>query len=312
MSLFYEKEGISIYQEDNLELLRTLPEGCVNLIYCDILYNTGKVFDDYSDDLGDPEEATEWYRPRIQEMKRVLASNGSIFIHCNWRMDSYMRILMDEIFGTNCFRNRIYRQHSKERGFYANFDSQVDVILYYVKNPRSFVFHELRGDSRRIVPLFENGDLEGRDDVRCIDGNVIDLKALNKHWLVSVPQFERLKEAGEVQLIKGLPYRFSNVIPVGNLWNEPEMLDTYARTDVADAYDTPKPEAVLDRIIRIASDPDDVVADFFLGGGTTAVVAKKLGRRFIGCDVSAKACEVTTKKLGVEGTVPDDPRRARE
>ena len=297
MSLYYEQDGIKIYREDNIELLRSIPSDSVNLIYCDILYNTGKIFDDYSDNLGAPDEATEWYRPRIEEMKRVLAPNGSIFIHCNWRMDSYMRILMDEVFGTGCFRNRIYRQHSKERGFFANFDSQVDIILYYVKDSRNFVFHELRGESKQIVPLFENGDLAGRDDVREFEGEAIDLKALNKHWLISNAQFNDMKAAGEVQLIDGLPYRFSNVIPVGNLWNEPEMYDTYTRTDVADAYDTPKPEAVLDRIIRVASDPGDLVADFFLGGGTTAVVARKLGRKFIGCDISVKACEVTVKKL---------------
>lgn len=297
MSLYYSKDDIQIHNQDNLELLKSLPENSINLIYCDILYNTGKVFDDYSDDLGNPEEAMEWYRPRITEMKRVLAENGSIFIHCNWRMDSYMRILMDEIFGTNCFRNRIYRQHSKERGFFANFDSQVDIILYYVKNHKSFVFHELRGESKRIVPLFENGVLEGRGDVRFFGEEKIDLKSMNKHWLISPAQFEDMIKAGEVQLINGLPYRFSNVIPVGNLWNEPEMLDTYTRTDTADAYDTPKPEGVLDRIIRIATDPGDLVADFFLGGGTTAVVSKKLGRRFIGCDISEKACGVTVSKL---------------
>jgi len=297
MGLYYENDGARVYLEDNLELLRELPEGSVNLIYCDILYNTGKVFDDYSDDLGTPDEATEWYRPRIEQMRRVLAPNGSIFIHCNWRMDSYMRILMDEVFGTNCFRNRIYRKHSRERGFYANFDSQMDIILYYVKNPRKFVFHELQGDANRIVPLYENGELEGRSDTRVVNGETVDLKALNKHWLVSVPQLADMEHAGEVLLINGLPYRFSKVIPVGNLWDGPEMLDTYTRTDTAEAYDTPKPEAVLDRIIRIASEPGDLVADFFLGGGTTAVVAKKLGRRFIGCDISRKACDVTVGKL---------------
>lgn len=297
MSIYYDKDDIKIYQDDNLELLKSIPEGSINLIYCDILYNTGKVFDDYSDDLGNPDEAMEWYRPRLLEMKRTLSANGSIFIHCNWRMDSYMRILMDEIFGTSCFRNRIYRQHSRERGFFSNFDSQVDIILYYVKDPKNFVFHEIRGESKKIVPLFENGYLEGRDDIRYVDDKAIDLKSINKHWLINAAQFGNMIEAGEVKIIDGLPYRFSNVIPVGNLWNEPEMLDTYTRISVADAYDTPKPEAVLDRIIKVASDPGDTVADFFLGGGTTAVVAKKLGRKFIGCDISAKACEVTVRKI---------------
>ena len=97
----YDKDGIVIYNEDNLNVLRNMPDESVNLIYCDILYNTGKNFDDYNDNLGTPYMAIEWYRPRFEEMKRVLTSNGSIFIHCNWRLDSYIRILMDEIFVFN-------------------------------------------------------------------------------------------------------------------------------------------------------------------------------------------------------------------
>lgn len=308
MSLYYSQGDILIYQDDNLKVLRKLPSSYINLIYCDILYNTGKIFDDYSDNLGSAMEAMEWYRPRIQEIHRVLAVNGSVFIHCNWRLDSYMRILMDEVFGANCFRNRIYRQHSNKRGFLANFDSQVDIILYYVKDPENFVFNELHGDNCQIVPLFENGNLTGRDDIRYYEGEAINLKALNKHWLVSPSQFADITKAGEVQIINGLPYRFSTVIPIGNLWNEPEMLDKYTRTDTADVYDTPKPEAVLDRIISMASNPNDLVADFFMGGGTTAVVAKKLGRRFIGCDISSKACDVTIKKI-TEGCQGENFRR---
>ena len=159
MTEYYNKHDIVIYKCDNLELLRSMSDKSVNLIYCDILYNTGKVFDDYNDNLGTPKEAVEWYRPRFEEMKRVLKANGSIFIHCNWRLDSYIRILLDEIFGPECFRNRIYRKHSEERGFYSNFDSQMDIILYYVKDPTRFVFHETRGDKPQIVPLFENGYL---------------------------------------------------------------------------------------------------------------------------------------------------------
>lgn len=296
-NLYYESDGIRIYNQDNFDLLRQLPTESINLIYCDILYNTGKKFDDYDDNLGTPESAIEWYAPRISQMKRVLTKNGSIFIHCNWRLDSYMRILMDKIFGTNCFRNRIYRQHSGTRGFYSNFDSQIDIILYYTKSPDDFVFNEIHGTKPIIVPLFENGYYEGRDDVRFVDGNAIDLKSFNKHWLISKKQFDKMMSNNEVKLIDGLPYRFSTVVPVGNLWNESEMWDKYTRTGVADAYDTPKPEAVLERIIKIASNEKDTVADFFLGGGTTAVVAKKLGRKGIFCDISSKACDVTIHKL---------------
>ena len=297
MKTYYKTSVTEIKLGDNLEFLRSLPDESVALIYCDVLYNTGKKFEDYNDNLGTPWEAIEWYRPRIVEMRRVLKSNGSIFLHCNWRLDSYLRVLMDEVFGGECFRNRIYRQHSGIRAFYSNFDSQVDIILYYAKDPKNFVFKETHADSPRIVPLYENGVLAGRDDVRYFEGEAIDVAAMGKHWLVYPEQFKKMAEAGEVRIIDGLPYRFSTVVPVGNMWTEEEMLDSYSRTDLAEVYDTPKPEAVLERIIRTCSHEGDTVADFFMGGGTTAVVAAKLGRKFLGCDISRKACEVTVRKL---------------
>ena len=297
MSLYYQDGGIQIYHEDNIELLRRLPNRSINLIYCDILYNTGKEFDDYSDNLGSPKEAMEWYRPRIEEMKRVLTDDGSIFIHCNWRLDSYMRILMDEIFGGRNFRNRIHRKHSGERGFYENFDSQVDTILYYVKDNENFVFKEMHGTMPKVVPLFENGYLEERSETRIFRGVEINLAERNKHWLISQKQFDNMIKKGQVQIVNGLPYRFSTVIPVGNLWIEDCMLDNYTRTDTAEVYDTPKPDAVLERIISICSNEGDTVADFFMGGGTTAVVAKRLNRKGIFCDINKKACYTAVLKL---------------
>lgn len=298
MKEFYRSSGIVIYNDDNLEVLQNIPNNSVNLIYCDILYNTGKVFDDYNDNLGNPYQALAWYRPRIQQMKRVLTANGSIFLHCNWRLDSYIRILMDEIFTVECFRNRIYRKHSNERGFYKNFDSQVDTILYYVKDSHNFVFNEITEHQAHLVPIFENGFLEGRSETRyTTDGTAINLKKYNKHWLISLKEFDILLKKNELRLIDNLPYRFSNVKALGNLWSSPDMLDTYSRIALSDAYDTPKPEAVLNTIISICSNKGDTVADFFLGGGTTAVVTKKLHRKGIFCDISQKACSVTVQKL---------------
>ena len=297
MKKYYNKDNQVIYNMDNLELLKELKSNSIDLIYCDILYNTGKVFDDYNDNLGNSKEATEWYRPRLTEMKRVLKDNGSIFLHCNWRMDSYIRVLMDELFGEKNFRNRIYRKHSEERGFFKNFDSQIDIILYYTKSVDNFTFNELIDDIERITPLYENGYIKGRSIVLNIDNKEIDLKELNKHLLISENRLNYLISKNEVVLIDNLPYRKTYSKPIGNLWNEEEMLDNYSRNKVSDTYDTPKPEAVLDRIIRMCSNENDTVADFFLGGGTTAVVAKKLNRKGIYCDISKKACDTTISKL---------------
>jgi DNA modification methylase len=297
MKAYYENKDIKIYNVDNIELLRNLESESINLIYCDILYNTGKVFDDYNDNLGSPMEALEWYRPRMEEMKRVLAKNGSIFIHCNWRLDSYMRILMDEVFSERCFRNRIYRKHSDERGFFSNFDSQMDTILYYVKDATNFVFNEIKDNRLKLAPLLENGYVPEKNKVIEFNGEEIDPSKQNKHLIINEKQFEILKNRNEVIIIDGIPYRCSYAKPMGNLWNEPDMLDTYNRNKEAEVYDTPKPEAILERIINICSNPGETVADFFMGGGTTAVVTKRLGRKGIFCDISKKACDVTIDKL---------------
>ena len=78
-----------IYCMDNLELLKQIPDESIDLIYNDILYNTGKKFKDYDDNLGTPQEAIEWYRPRLVEMKRVLKDIGSIYLQCDCRLVQY-------------------------------------------------------------------------------------------------------------------------------------------------------------------------------------------------------------------------------
>ena len=297
MKKYYEKYNQVIYNCDNLDLLRELDSNSINLIYCDILYNTGKKFDDYNDNLGSSFDAVEWYRPRIMEMKRVLKDNGSIFLHCNWRLDSYIRILMDEIFGEFNFRNRIYRKHSNERGFYENFDSQMDIILYYVKDNKNFVFNEEYSDTVSISPMFENGYIKERSEKITIGNKTIDFKKINKHYLVNKKKLNDLYNDGEIIFIDDLPYRKTFKKAIGNLWDSDDMLDDYNRCKVSETYDTPKPLAIVERIINICSNEGDTIADFFLGGGSTAVAAKKLNRKGIYCDINKKACDVTIKKL---------------
>ena len=75
----------NVYQMDNLELMKQLPDNYIDLIYCDILYNTGRKFRDFDDDLGTTQQAIEWYRPRIIEMKRILKDTGQIYLHMDFR-----------------------------------------------------------------------------------------------------------------------------------------------------------------------------------------------------------------------------------
>ena len=101
---------------DNLELLKQLPNESISLIYCDILYNTGKKFKDYDDRLGTPQEAMEWYKPRLIEMKRVLKNDGNILLQMDYRLVHYLKVEMDNIFGINNFINEIIWYYKSPSG----------------------------------------------------------------------------------------------------------------------------------------------------------------------------------------------------
>ena len=89
----------NVYQMDCMELLNHIEGNSIDLIYCDILYNTGKNFKDYNDNLGSPQEAVEWYKPKFEEMKRTLKDTGLLYIQCDYNLSHYIKILLDKIFG---------------------------------------------------------------------------------------------------------------------------------------------------------------------------------------------------------------------
>ena len=122
-----------IYCMDNLELLKQLPNESISLIYCDILYNTGKKFKDYDDRLGTPQEAMEWYKPRLIEMKRVLKNTGSIYLQCDYRLIHYLKVEMDNIFGIDRFKNEIIWHYKRWTGKSNKYQSLHDNILFYTK-----------------------------------------------------------------------------------------------------------------------------------------------------------------------------------
>ena len=125
-----------VYCMDNLELMERIEDNSVDLIYCDILYNTGKKFRDFDDNLGTTAEAIEWYKPRVLEMKRILKDTGNIYLHMDFRLSHYMKILMDEVFGEKNFINEIiwaYRTGGVSKRY---FQRKHDNILRYSKTDK--------------------------------------------------------------------------------------------------------------------------------------------------------------------------------
>lgn len=130
-----------VYKMDNLELLGMLEDNSVDLIYSDILYNTGRKFDDFNDNLGTPEQAVDWYRPRLNEMRRVLSNTGTIYIHCDYRLIHYIKVEMDRIFGIENFRNEIIWHYNSAPRRKNDFGSRHDTILRYSKTGE-YTFNE--------------------------------------------------------------------------------------------------------------------------------------------------------------------------
>ena len=236
---------------DNLELLLSQPDESVDLIYCDILYGTGRNFGDYQDLKPIRSEIEAHYLPRLKEMHRVLKSTGSIYLQMDTRINHWMRILMDEVFGYDNFRNEIvwaYRWGSRHKN---KWNSKHDVILFYSKS-KEWTFNA--------------------DDVR---------EEYSKNSIMT-----KDKKYNKSYNEKGaLPRDIINMEIINSMSNE------------KCGYPTQKPKDLIKRFILASSNENDVIADYYLGSGTTAVVCKELNRNFIGCDINPKAIEITNARL---------------
>lgn len=253
------KEYINkLFNIDNIKLMNKLPDDSIDLIYCDILYNTGKKFDDYDDSLGTPIQAMEWYEPRLLEMKRILKNTGSIYLQCDYRLLHYLKVKMDNIFGINNFRNEIiwhYKSMSNTKRYYPR---KHDSILFYTKTD-TYTFN------------YENDS-------------------------VQVPYSEATLKRSKTKAgfnNDKADYLKSNTYLKEDVWDDISFLKNGV------VYNTQKPKALLERIIKTSSNEGDIIADFFCGSGTTCVVAKELLRNYIGCDIGEKAIQVATERINI-------------
>jgi adenine specific DNA methylase Mod len=256
--------------------------GKINLIYIDPPFFTGADFT-VRTKLGDEEIEKEpsiieeraykdtwsggiasylkYMYERLILMRELLAENGSIYVHLDWHVGHYVKVMMDEIFGYENFRNEIvwyYRRWNIESKI---FNRSHDVILWYSKSS-DYIFNQM------YEPKSPKSSAQG-----LAWKSVFDEKGRRHSILTGEPT-------------KG--------VPMGDTW-EVSMINPVA--DERIGFDTQKPEALLKRIILASSNPGDIVADFFCGSGTTLAVAEKLGRRWIGIDLSKFAIQVTRKRL---------------
>jgi len=256
---------------------------------------------------------------RLKLMHQLLAEDGSIYVHCDWRVNSAMRIMMEDIFGiTNFGAEIIWKRTGGHHLSTKGFDVMTDTMLWFFKTQNyiynqpyqqlsqkeldeKFPYYE-KETGRRFnhQKLEKSSNVYSKGETRIIQGREV---TTNLGWIWTQETFnERISK--NPYLIywtdSGKP-RYKLYAEqyegrkIGNLWNDIEAIGSGAIERID--YPTQKPEALLVRIIKANSNKGDLVADLFGGSGTTAAVAENLGRKWISCDLGRFAIHTTRKRM---------------
>lgn len=274
----YEFKTNTIYCGDNLEILADFPTESVDLIYIDPPFSSNKVYniiwgDGYEkrayDDRweGNIEHYIKWMKQRIVELHRLLKPTGSFYLHCDYRVSHYLKIICDDIFGRKNFKNEIIWHYRRWSNVSKNFQRMHDTILFYSKQKNN-TFNILYQPYSK--PEYIETTVRG-----FVNGKIMRLKDEKGKYI------KREKE---------------NIgVAMHDVWHDINFIAPTSKE--RRGYPTQKPEALLERIILASSNPTDIVLDAFCGCGTTLAVAKRLKRKWIGIDISPLACKEMAKRV---------------
>jgi len=297
-----------IVQGDNLQFLKTCyrnadplmkdrVKGKVKLIYVDPPFATKSDFrgsgneKSYSDKV-DSAEFIEGLRERLIYMREILAEDGSIYVHCDWRMNSSIRLVLEQIYGSSNHKNEIRWKRQPPRGAKAiskQFARSSDSILYYTNGRHHIWNPQFKAYDPKYIKSKFRPDKTGRlyrvDNIG--DYSAKSIAEFRKHGRIyDYP-------SGKLGLIRYLDEAKGE--PVTDIWFD--IVEVNSQALESTNFPTQKPEALLERIILASSNPGDLVMDVFAGSGTTAAVAEKLGRRWIVCDFGKHAIYTTQKRM---------------
>ncbi len=320
---------------DNLLALKALESKFADLVMCiyiDPPYNTGYAFEHYDDNL----EHSQWLnlmRPRLEILRNLLSEDGSIWISIDDDEQAYLKVLCDEVFGRKSFVSSIMWQKRTSPDMRAVISDGHDYVLVYAKNKENFKA------CRNKLPLsaeqsqsYKNPDNDPRGVWTSADYTAQGFRP-NQMYEITTPSGVKFTPP-EGKCWKNIESVFLELVADNRIWFGPEgdamprrktflsehagvipwtwwtnkevghnqeaKKEILALFGSSNVFDTPKPERLLERIIHIASNPGDLVLDSFLGSGTTAAVAHKMGRRWIGIEMGDHAythCKVRMDKV---------------
>lgn len=341
--------GNMLIQGDNLDALKSLLPfyaGQVKCVYIDPPYNTRSAFQQYDDNL----EHSKWLAmmwPRLELLRELLAEEGSIWVSIDDNEGHYLKVVMDEIFGrrnfvaSNVWQKRYSRENREAIGDVHEY------ILTYSRSPEAFkrsrnkvplderqakIYRNPKNPKEtdpakrwRGLPMTAQGFRPNQMYEIVSPAGVKHRPPEGRCWSMVESEFDKLKAAGRIYWGKdgkGQPSVIRFLSEVEGLvpwtwWPHEEVGHTDESKKEANAifgadvsFGTPKPERLIQRILHIATNPGDLVLDSFLGSGTTAAVAHKMGRRYIGIEMGDHAethCRPRLKKVvdGEQGGISE-------
>jgi DNA modification methylase len=346
-----------IWCGDNLEKLKHFPDGSVDLIYIDPPFNSNRNYEvfwgetkekrSFEDRHASTQAYIEFMRPRCVELARVLKETGSFYYHCDWHASHYVKVMLDQIFGENLFQNEIVWKrttaHSDTKQGAKNFGRVHDVLLVYTGGKKTWTFNTIyvpytqdyiESHYRHVEP--ETGRRYRKDNLTAnkpggdtsYEWKLPDGRKTRpyegRYWAYSREKMQEFEQQGRLIYTKsGMPEykRYLDEMPgqlLQDVWDDIAPINSQAAERLG--YPTQKPLALMDRIVTVSSSRDDIVLDAFCGCGTALVAAQRLGRKWIGIDISPTACRVMAKRLekecglreGTDFVVRDLPRSEKQ
>ena len=320
-----------IFWGDNLQVMSHLLKefrGKVDLIYIDPPFDSkvdykkritlrgqtvtsdGTSFEEKQyGDIWTNDEYLQFMYERLILMRELLSDTGSLYVHCDYSVTSYIKVILDEVFGVDNFRNEIIWQgaigdtSAKNRKFIKSHDT----IWFYSKTSDTVWNDVFQAFSETSEKIYRNQDEKGLYRLAPIDNPGGNGYKYSLEMGEKMPQngYRMPKETALAWLEQGILDIRPGKVPGKKIYkNENGVRCRDVWTDLASiqgnehqGYPTQKPEALLERIITASTNPGELVFDCFMGSGTTQAVAMKLGRWFIGADINLGAIQTTTKRL---------------
>ena len=265
-------------------------------------------------DVWDKEKYLNWMYENLMSIKSVMSETASIYVHLDYHIGHYMKVLMDEIFGEDNFRNEIIWKRATAHSDAEFYGNNFDCIYFYTKSQEQYVFNTVYVPyDEDYAARFRRSDPDGRKwDDRDLSakglqggGYTYEYKGCTSLWRCPIETMEKLDSEGRLYFTKNGGIRRKLYLdelpgmPVQSMWMDINPVNSQAieRSD----YATQKPAALLERIVNASSNKGMCVADFFGGSGVSATVANKLGRRFIHCDIGLNSIQTTRDRLKVDG-----------